>query len=65
MESDHKLNQAEDVDARIHSSLCSCFENQIAPHQALLLAHLLTLEGSPEDEMSRTLAGARVDMNPH
>jgi len=34
-------------------------------HQAKLLGHLLTLEGSPEDEMSRTLAGARVDMNPH
>jgi len=38
---------------------------QISPHQAQMLAHLLTLEGSPEDEMSRTLAGARVDMNPH
>jgi len=34
-------------------------------HQAKLLGYLLTLEGSPEDEMSRTLAGARVDMNPH
>ncbi|WP_299842717.1 SNF2-related protein [uncultured Jannaschia sp.] len=33
--------------------------------QMHLLAHLLTLEGSPEEEMSRTLAGARVDMNPH
>ena len=37
----------------------------ITPPQMHLLAHLLTLEGSPEEEMSRTLAGARVDMNPH
>ena len=37
----------------------------ITSHQALLLAHLLTLEGSPEEEMSRALAGACVDMNPH
>ena len=37
----------------------------ISPYQAQLLAYLLTLEGSPEEEMSRTLAGARVDMNPH
>ena len=37
----------------------------ITPYQACLLAYLLTLEGSPEEEMSRALAGARVDMNPH
>lgn len=35
------------------------------PHQAKLLAHLLTLEGNAEEEISRTLAGAKVDMNPH
>jgi len=39
--------------------------SRIFPHQAQLLAHLLTLEGSPAIDMSRTLAGARVDMNPH
>ena len=37
----------------------------VSPHQSKLLAHLLTLEGDTEQEMSRTLAGARVDMNPH
>jgi len=37
----------------------------ITPHQTRLLAHLLTLEGNPEQDVSRALAGARVDMNPH
>lgn len=40
-------------------------ESRILPHQAKLLAHILTLEGSPANDISRTLASARVDMNPH
>lgn len=45
--------------------VCTTPPASITPHQVRLLAHLLTLEGSPEQEMSRALAGARVDMNPH
>tara|TARA_R110002110_G_scaffold415741_2_gene654669 strand:- start:2461 stop:5334 length:2874 start_codon:yes stop_codon:yes gene_type:complete len=43
----------------------SNMESRIFPHQTKLLAHLLTLEGSPVNDISRTLASARVDMNPH
>ena len=65
----------QDRDARtapfgILLSLCSAAikparDLALTPHQSTLLAHLLTVTGSAEDEMSRTLAGARVDMNPH
>ena len=34
-------------------------------HQKTWLAHWLTLEGKAEDAMTQTIAGARVDMNPH
>jgi superfamily II DNA/RNA helicase len=34
-------------------------------HQSAFLAHALTLDGSPEDNLSRSLAAAKVDMNPH
>lgn len=34
-------------------------------HQQAWLAHWLTLEGKAEDSMAQTMAGAKVDMNPH
>ncbi|MBO1518102.1 SNF2-related protein [Oceanisphaera pacifica] len=38
---------------------------QHSPHQQAWLAHWLTLEGKAEDTMAQTMAGAKVDMNPH
>ena len=38
---------------------------QYSPHQQAWLAHWLTLEGKAEDTMAQTMAGAKVDMNPH
>jgi hypothetical protein len=35
------------------------------PHQRAYLAHWLTLTGKAEDSLTQTIAGARVDMNPH
>ena len=34
-------------------------------HQAAYLAHALTIEGSAEDKLSKSLASSKVDMNPH
>lgn len=34
-------------------------------HQQAWLAHSLTLEGKAEESLTKTMAGARVDMNPH
>ncbi|WP_051018469.1 SNF2-related protein [Bartonella queenslandensis] len=34
-------------------------------HQATYLAHALTIVGSAEDNISKSLASAKVDMNPH
>jgi superfamily II DNA or RNA helicase len=35
------------------------------PYQSQYLAHLLTLSGSIEEKLSRSLSSAKVDMNPH
>lgn len=37
----------------------------LTPHQGQFLAHWLTLEGSAEATLSRAIASARVDLNPH
>jgi len=37
----------------------------LTPHQGQFLAHWLTLEGSAETTLSRAIASARVDLNPH
>ena len=34
-------------------------------HQAAYLAHALTIDGSAEDNLSKSLASSKVDMNPH
>ena len=34
-------------------------------HQAAYLAHALTIDGSTEDNLSKSLASLKVDMNPH
>ena len=34
-------------------------------HQATYLAHALTIDGSAEDNLSKSLASSKVDMNPH
>ena len=34
-------------------------------HQTVYLAHALTIDGSAEDSVSKSLASAKVDMNPH
>lgn len=34
-------------------------------HQQAWLAHSLTLEGKAEESLTKTMAGAKVDMNPH
>ena len=34
-------------------------------HQAAHLAHALTIDGSAEDNLSKSLASSKVDMNPH
>ncbi|MGL4351494.1 MAG: SNF2-related protein, partial [Plesiomonas shigelloides] len=34
-------------------------------HQQAWLAHNLTLEGKAEESLTKTMAGAKVDMNPH
>ena len=34
-------------------------------HQTAYLAHALTVDGSAEDNLSKSLASSRVDMNPH
>ena len=34
-------------------------------HQVAYFAHALTIHGSAEDNLTRSLASARVDMNPH
>ena len=34
-------------------------------HQVTYLAHALTLEGSAEENLAKSLASAKVDMNPH
>ncbi len=34
-------------------------------HQSLYFAHWLTLRGQSDNQISRTMASARVDMNPH
>ncbi|WP_434429309.1 SNF2-related protein [Aeromonas veronii] len=36
-----------------------------SPHQQAWLAHYLTLEGKAEESLTKTMAGAKVDMNPH
>ena len=36
-----------------------------SPHQQAWLAHNLTLEGKAEESLTKTMAGAKVDMNPH
>ena len=55
----------DDRKLKVHFETTPNIGNGIVSHQAQLLAHLLTLKGSPVSNMSRTLAGARVDMNPH
>ncbi|HAU0125565.1 TPA: DEAD/DEAH box helicase [Legionella pneumophila] len=35
------------------------------PHQCAYLAHSLTLDGSTEESISKSLAASKVDMNPH
>ena len=35
------------------------------PYQSGYFAHWLSLEGSAEDALTQTIAGAKVDMNPH
>lgn len=35
------------------------------PHQSQYFAHWLTQSGRIENQVSRTMASARVDMNPH
>jgi len=37
----------------------------LTPHQGQFLAHWLSLEGSAEATLSRAIASARVDLNPH
>ena len=34
-------------------------------HQAAYLAHALTIDGSAEDNLSKSLVSSKVDMNPH
>ena len=34
-------------------------------HQAAYLAHALTIDGSAEDNISKSLVSSKVDMNPH
>ncbi|MDA7950830.1 MAG: DEAD/DEAH box helicase [Pirellulaceae bacterium] len=34
-------------------------------HQAAYLAHTLTIDGSAEENLSKSLASSKVDMNPH
>lgn len=35
------------------------------PYQGQYFAHALTLDGQPEETLSRSIASAKVDMNPH
>jgi len=55
----------EDSKLQVDFETIPSVDSGILSHQAQLLAHLLTLEGNPVNDMSRALAGARVDMNPH
>ena len=36
-----------------------------SPQQSLYFAHWLSLEGSYEESLTKTIASAKVDMNPH
>lgn len=40
-------------------------EMNFSPHQQMYLANWLTLDGCAEESLAHTIAGARVDMNPH
>lgn len=35
------------------------------PYQGQYFAHALTLDGQAEDTISRSIASAKVDINPH
>ena len=40
-------------------------KNTYTKHQSAYLAHALTIDGAAKDNLSKSLASSKVDMNPH
>ena len=40
-------------------------QKKYSPYQGQYFAHALTLDGQAENTISRSIASAKVDMNPH
>lgn len=58
-------SKAEAVDMNQAEKQSSTKTESYTEHQAAYLAHALTIDGSAEDNLSKSLASSKVDMNPH